>query len=213
MEEIDSNKLTKNLESEIYETVIDLETDYAELALDSITENGILKEIPIVKTLVAFYNVSSSLVARHNVKKILVFLKEFHSKKVDPGKLEKFRRHFEENPKHREDVLETVLVLNEKFIEVEKSKILANLFKAHIEDLITWSEFNHLSFVLNSLHPMGYNFLEKMSREPHWSNHGRDREGEAFMFACGIGHRHGSLFAVTSIGQKLFEFGIKPSRQ
>ena len=135
-EENEVHKLTDSLEVEIYEKTIDLETDYAELALDNITNNEILKEIPIVKTLVSFYNISSSLIARHNVKKILVFLKELHTKSLDEKKLEKFKQQFQENPKYKEKVLETILVLNEKFIEVEKSKILANLFKAHVEEII-----------------------------------------------------------------------------
>lgn len=208
----DKNRLTESFEKEIYDKTIDLETDYVELALDSVTDNEVLKEIPIVKTLVAFYNISSSFVARHNVKKILVFFKELHTKKIDPNKLANFKREFEKNPKHKEKVLETVLVLNEKFIEIENSKILANLFKAHIEEQISWIEFSHLSFILNNLHPAGHNFLEKMAKE-NWTNHGRDPEGEAFMHACGIGHRFGTGFLITPYGRKLYELGIKPLRE
>src|SRR5690349_25168541 len=71
-ERYNAKKLTDGFENEIYNKAIDLQTDYTELALDSITNNEILKEIPIVKTLAAFYNVASSLKARHDVKKILV---------------------------------------------------------------------------------------------------------------------------------------------
>lgn len=201
-----TKKITENLEIEIYEKTLELEIDYTELVIDNITENEILKEIPIVKTLVSFYNISSSFIARHNVKKVLVFLKEFHSRNIDQVKLENFKAKFEKDLNHKEQVLETVLVLNEKFIEVVQSKILANLFKAHLEEQISWEEFNQLAFVLNSLNPAGYKFLYRFCEEEYYSS----REGEAYMFSCGIGFREGSRFTITETGQKFYDFGIKP---
>ena len=202
------NKITEKLEIEIYEKTLNLEIDYTELVIDNITENDLLKEIPIVKTLVAFYNISSSFMARHNVKKILVFLKEFHTRSVNQVKLEKFKAKFEKDFIYKEQVLETILVLNEKFIKVEQSKILANLFKAHIEEEINWAEFNQLAFVLNSLNPAGYDFLHRKCKDEQYS----DQDGEAFMYSCGIGHLDGLKFTITETGHKLYEFGIKPLR-
>ncbi|WP_396138575.1 hypothetical protein [Flavobacterium sp.] len=202
------NKITEKLEIEIYEKTLDIEIDYTELVIDNITENDLLKEIPIVKTLVAFYNISSSFIARHNVKKILVFLKEFHTRNIDEFKLANFKAKFVRDSIYKEQVLETVLVLNEKFIEVVQSKILANLFKAHIEEHISWVEFNQLAFALNSLNPAGYDFLHRKCKEEKWS----DKDGEAFMYSCGIGHLDGLKFTITETGHKLYEFGIKPLR-
>ena len=48
-----------------------------------------------------------------------------------------------------------------------------------------------------------------MAKEPNFTNHKRDQEGEALMFSCGIGHRHGTLFMITELGKKLYEYGIK----
>ena len=202
------NKITEKLEIEIYEKTLDLEIDYTELVIDNITENDLLKEIPIVKTLVAFYNISSSFMARHNVKKILVFLKEFHTRSVNQVKLEKIKAKFEKDFIYKEQVLETILVLNEKFIKVEQSKILANLLKAHIEEEINWAEFNQLAFVLNSLNPAGYDFLHRKCKDEQYSV----QDGEAFMYSCGIGHLDGLKFTITETGHKLYEFGIKPLR-
>ena len=199
------NKITEKLENEIYNQTLDLEIDYAELVIDTFTENDILKEIPIIKTLVAFYNISSSMIARHNVKKVLVFLKEFHIGNIDKDKLANFRTKFEQDVKHKEQVLETILVLNEKFIAFEQSKILANIFKAHIEEQISWAEFNQLAFVLNSLNPAGYDFLHRKCKDEQWS----DQDGEAFMYSCGIGHLDGLCFKITETGQKLYNFGIR----
>jgi len=52
-----------------------------------------------------------------------------------------------------------------------------------------------------------------MSVEQHWGNHGRDQDGEALMFACGIGHRHGTFFTIRDMGQKIYNFGIKPTHE
>ena len=40
--------------------------EYAEIGLDAITEDGMLKDIPIVSTAVALYKIGNSISDRHN---------------------------------------------------------------------------------------------------------------------------------------------------
>ncbi|MCF7569644.1 hypothetical protein L3X37_14955 [Sabulilitoribacter arenilitoris] len=207
--------LTNSFENEIFNTTSELSQDYAELALDSLTSESLLSEIPIVKSLVSFYKITSSIVDRHNVKKILVFLEEFHSKNIDENKLKEFKGKFKENPKHRNQVLETILLLNEKFIDTEKSKILANLFSAHVEDNLTWEEFIKMSFILTNLNPAGYKFLEKyVDKESSIRTKLHESiEGEALLMACGIGTMFDLQFKPTRTAIKLYEYGLKPLKK
>ena len=171
-----------------------------------------MSEISIVKSLVSFYKITSSIIDRHNVKKILTFLSEFHSNQVDKLKLEKFKDKFEKNNKHRNQVLETILLLNEKFIDIQKSQIFANLFTAHINEKISWEEFQKMSFMLTNLNPAGYKYLEKSANKDSKTKTNMIQmiEGEALLLACGIGTKFEEKFRLTRTGVKLYELGLKP---
>lgn len=209
MQNSGQNDITKIVSNEINDKSIDLSIDYSEIALDAFIEDGVLKEIPIIKSVVAFYNIGSSLIARHQTKKILTFFKEFHSRTIDANKLADFKIKFNQDVDYKNQVIETIILLNERFLQVDKSKILAKLLIAHIEEHLSWQEFTDLSVVLDIIQPKGLIFLSKMSNEQDWANHGRDQVGEPLMSACGIGHRHGSLFMINKLGQDLYNFGVR----
>jgi hypothetical protein len=207
--------LTNNIEKEIFNTASDLSKNYAEIALDTLTEESLLSKIPVIKSLVSFYKITSSIVDRHNMKKILIFLEEFHLNKIDSNKLDIFKKKFEEKPKHRDKVLETILLLNERFIDTKKSQILANLFSAYIQEVLTWEQFLKMSFMLNNLNPYGYKILERIvdkNSELKFSMR-QMIEGHAILMACGIGTKFEDRFKLTNTGIRLYELGIKPLRK
>jgi hypothetical protein len=204
------SNITVPVTNEVAKQSLDLAVDYSELGLDSFLDEGFLKEIPFVKSVVSCYNIASSVIDRHKVKKILTFFHEFHSKKIDPEKHQKFLIRFTEDKNYQRNVVETIVLMNERFLDIKKSKVYANLVKAHIEENLTWNELLEVSAVLDNIHPFGFEFLEKMSKAEHWGINKKDKDGEALMFACGIGHRYGTRFSITSLGQKLYNFGIYP---
>lgn len=206
-----SENINESLEKEIFSNSFNLSTDYAQLSLALILKDDILKQFPIMKSLIAFYNITSSIIARHNVKKIIVFLQEFHSQKIENEKLEKFRKKFTSKHKFREEVLETILVMSERFVEIEQSKIFANLFRAYIEENISWKDFQKLSFILNNLNPASYIFLENSIEKNKPINIIDSVEGEALLMACGIGSKFEDRFHLTKTGRQLYEFGLKLS--
>lgn len=203
-------EITKIVSDEFIERTLDISVDYSELCLDAFLEDNILKQIPIVKSVLSFYNIGSSLKERHNVKKILTFFHQLHVKEINQEKYESFKNRFKLDKNYQNKVVETVVLYNEKFLQVEKSKILANLIASYIDEDLSWEELQDILVVLENMHPKGFIFLEKMSKEQYWSNHDRNQYEEPFMFACGIGHRHGSKFTINTLGRKFYEFGIRP---
>jgi len=161
MQHTKQTDITKIVSDEIVNSSIDLGVDYSEIALDEFLDNGLLKDIPFVKSVVGFYNITNSIIDRHKAKKILTFFKEFHSKKIDLEKLDAFKLKFNQDKKYRDRVVEIIVLLNERFLQDEKSKILANLIIAHIEDKISWIDLKDISVVLDNIHPKGFAFLEK----------------------------------------------------
>lgn len=207
-ETINDSDLTNSFEKEIFNKSFDLTVDYSEIALDLITTSDIFKQIPWVKTLTTFYSITSSLNNRYNIKKNLVFLQEFHLNVIDSKKLEEFKYKLNNNNEYKNEILEITLNLIEKFIDIEKSKILASLLKAHIEGFLTWDDYRTLTFVLTQLNPAGYIFLIK------WFNGVKMgmlelMEGQAFIVSCGIGIIFEEQIKITLTGKKLYEFGLK----
>ncbi|WP_291152294.1 hypothetical protein [Flavobacterium sp. UBA7680] len=212
-ETINDISITDSFEKEIFNKTFDLSVNYSEIALDLISTSEIIKEIPWVKTLASFYNISSSINARYNMKKNLVFLQEFHSHKIDEEKLRDFKEKLYQDNKYRNEIIEITLVLIEKFIDIEKAKILANLLKAHIEADLTWEDYRKISFALNHLNPSGYIFLIQSFNKEMKKTMIQSMEGEAFLLACGIGRIFEEQLKITPTGKKLYEFGLKPLKE
>ncbi len=203
--------LIKAVEKEIFDPTLDLGIEYAELGLDAMMDTGILKEIPIVKSLYSVYSIYNSVTDRFRIKKILTFLKQLSSKTIEPEKLEKFKQSLEDK-KYHDEVLETVILLNERFLHVEKSKILANFFRCLIEEKITYSDFLYLTSILDAIQLRGLTYLKE------WGNVSRDFVGMRdvaieeipLLLSCGIGYIHGSGIMINDMGRKFFNFGISP---
>ena len=214
--------LTDKLSKEIVNTSIDTSIDYAELTIDEILTSDTLKEIPIVKTLVSIAKIGINIKERFFVKKLLTFLRELHLQNIDTQKLEDFKGKFENEPKFRTKVTEQIMIYNDAFLNIEKSKILAKLFKSHIEGNFDWEYFNYLSVCLNNAHPKAFKFLEKLStnnfiipEEPEEREQlalERDGDSEALLYSCGIAYESSSWssgFNVSELGKDLYLYGIK----
>ncbi len=138
--------------------------DYAEIGLDAFVSNDILKEIPIVKTVVGVVKSGLKVKEIFFAKKILTFLKEFHSGKLPKDKFDKFQKEFTADEKYRAKVMEQVMVFNDTFLQIEKSKVFANLFAAHLNEVYGWDDFINLSFCLNQMNMYGIALFDDMAK-------------------------------------------------
>lgn len=207
-----NNSITQIISNEITEKTLDLSIDFTEIALDQFISNNILSEVPIIKSVVSFYNIGNSIINRHNTKKILIFFQEFNNKKIDDVKFNEFKHKINTDQKYQSQVTETIILLNERFLQVEKSKILANLIIAHIEGNLSWDELTDITIVLDNIQPKAFLFLEKMSKFEHWDSFDFNEDiYQGIILAYGLGYKQGSQFLITELGQKFFNFGIKPA--
>ncbi len=225
-----SDKNIENLSKEIIKPSLDLGKDYAEIGLDELLEEGILKEIPVVKTLVAIVKTGVAVKQRFFIKKFLVFLKE--SKSGDPNSeaAKEFEEKFENDKSFRNKVTEQVLIFIEDLDSLNKSRILAHLFRAYLAKEIDWKRFISLVSCMKTLQEATFYYLEvlsraefnfglgtgrkisevgKLLREKHSSfDQSSMNELEALFMASGIGYRNGTLFSITKLGQDLYKYGI-----
>lgn len=213
-----SKSLTDAVSNEILDTTVDLTIEYAEMGIDDFLADGILKEIPIVKTIYSAGKLGFSIKERFFVKKLLVFLKELRMNKLSEEKLNDFKNQFDNDARHRTKVTEHLIVHIDSFLNVDKAKVFANLFRAFIDGKFTWDYFTQLSACLNDINPKAYEFLEQLSKYNFEIPEDRDerklvRDGnsEALLYACGIAHQYSSWssgFKVSPLGKDLYNYGL-----
>ena len=126
-------------------------SDLAEVGLDAILEEGVLKEVPILATAISIYKIGSSIAERHHLKQLVVFLNEINNGIVDESERIEYQQKFEENKKFRNQELEYIMVLLERYISYDKPQMLAKLFLAYLNNKITWIEFAKYAEIIDRL--------------------------------------------------------------
>ena len=206
----------KNTSNEIGKALVsnnlDNALDYAEIGLDAFVSDDILKEIPIVKTVVGVVKSGLKVKEIFFTKKILTFLKEFHSGKLPKEKLSKFQYEFDNNEKYREKVLQEIMVFNDTFLQIEKSKVFANLFAAHLNDAFGWDDFINLSYCLNQLNMFGVPLFDDMAefKNPFYGGIYDDtKQLYPLLSNSGTISIWGNHLDITPYGIYMFHYGIK----
>lgn len=127
----------------------DLSSDYSELLLDSLLNDGILKEIPVFGTLFKIFKVGSGIKDYMFSKKILIFLSKLNE--VSLEKREQFYNKIENDPKIKQKLGENILLLLEKQNDYVKAKLLANSFNAFIREEISYNRFMDLAYAIDAV--------------------------------------------------------------
>lgn len=74
------NELVPAFETSLFETSIsEIGIEFAELGIDSILQDGLLKDIPIVGTIVNVGKFAQNIYDRNLLRQTLSFIKEFNS--------------------------------------------------------------------------------------------------------------------------------------
>lgn len=119
--------------------------DVAELGIDSILNEGALRDLPMVSILLGVKITAQSLHDRNLLRQTLMFIDEFNKGNIDEAKKQKYKKKIEDNPKKAEAELGRVLIILNQTIELDKSKILASIFRAYVNERIDWKTFCEFS--------------------------------------------------------------------
>lgn len=97
------DKLVDDFENSLFNSSKDVISDYLEIGIDSLMNEGILKEIPIVNTIVGILKIGKNVHDRNLLKQTLTFINEFNNNKISRDKLEQYKITIENNPKRCEE--------------------------------------------------------------------------------------------------------------
>lgn len=186
------DKLTNEFKDSLICNTEDVFKDCLELGIDSFIEDGILKDIPIVNSIVSGLKIAKNIYDRNLLKQTLTFIKELNNGTINKEKLIAYRSTIENNTRKCEEELGRVLLYLNMFIDKEKSIMLAKLFKAYIGQIITWNEFCEYSEIINRI------FLEDLLILKYI------KEGAKYKGKDGDNFRVERLYSLGIIGNIMF---------
>ena len=121
----------------------DVVFDAAEVALDENLADGVLKELPIIGTVVKLVHAGQSVSEALFVRKLLRFLTELQS--VPTEERRKLLEEYPDSSDKQNALGENLLLALERLDDVEKPKILARFFAAYIKSEIDYMTFTRLA--------------------------------------------------------------------
>jgi len=144
-------KITDSFTKSLVVNSADLIENYAELGIDLLIDNDILKEIPIVNTLMGSAKVIKTIYDRNCIKNLIQFINEINTGGIDKKKLNNYQNELFSNPKKAENELGRVLLIISSNIDSEKNIMIGRLFKAYVNFELSWDEFCELTEVVRRL--------------------------------------------------------------
>lgn len=127
----------------------DILADFSELALDALLEDGVIRDIPVIGSLVGLVRGGISIRDRIFAKKILRFLLEF--KDIPPEEIQAQIDNLATNPKERQRLGEHLLLLLDRLSDMDKPALLAKAFAAFLEEKISRTEFQGLAYAIDTI--------------------------------------------------------------
>ena len=164
---------------------IDMAKEYAEIALDSLLNEGILKEIPIVGTIFNLGKCGLTIKNLQFTRNYLIFLQEVRNNEKTVMELEKHIEELNNNPKQ----METLLIYLEEYKSVDKIKYMANIYRAFLSPNIlkvNWEETLIFFELLDRLLPSDIEDLKKMMTYGARATEFNDHSGLLRLSALGL---------------------------
>ncbi len=162
---MDKNNLSYSMSQSITEECSRLVSTIAEVTLDSVLEDGLLKDIPIISSTISIYKIGTSLRERHGIMKLYRFVEALNNGMQDEQEREKYILDFKNNQESRDKELAYLLIVLDKYINLDKPQMLAKTYLSYLNGEITWNDVMKYSEVIDRLLPGDIEVLAMGKRE------------------------------------------------
>lgn len=164
LREYEVAELISPFEKSLFSPVWDTSIDYLELGVDTLFKDGVLKDIPIVGSIIGAGKFAYNVADRNTIKQLVVFINEFNRCTINPKKLEEHRLKVRANPRNLEKELGRVMIILNRNIDAYKSIIEARFYSAYIESEISWGIFCELCDITERMFLSDINTLQSANR-------------------------------------------------
>lgn len=139
--------------------------EFGEIGLDLMLDEGVLKEVPIVKTILSICKIGLNIRDRFFTRKLLLFINGIKSKDYDEEKYKQFKDDLNDNA-YKNKVTEKIILIIDYLREETKIDYLTNLFESLINQKISWNEFCRFSNLVDMLEEHDFKLLEFLGENP-----------------------------------------------
>jgi len=146
--------MSQNIQSSFDETIKDsnlenLAVNLAEVTIDNLINEGVLRDIPIISTLIGMARTGANIHDKLFLKKIVYFLNNLKDTTIENRKI--MIEQIDNSLNYRIKVGEKLLYIIDACNDYENSELAAHLFKAFIDEKITYGEFLDSSNVVTKI--------------------------------------------------------------
>ena len=159
----ENNNLLPAMKDSLYAPLPDLGIDYLELGIDAVMQEGPLREVPVVKTLVALCKTGVALHERNMLRQLLAFIQELNSGMVSSATLNAHREELENDSKQAEKELGRIAIILNGQIDVFQSKVFGALYGSFLNGEILWDKFCELAEANRRMFLADYKTLARMN--------------------------------------------------
>lgn len=153
----------KNLPSSLCDSITDeagsAVADILEVGLDSVFEDSLLKDVPLLSTAISLYKIGHSFKERHYINKLAEFIHALNNGLTGDAQVKVFRDRILHDQKKSKKELEYILLLVDRYISKGKPTIIAKLYLSYLDHKLSWEEFSMYSEVTDQLFMNDLDFL------------------------------------------------------
>jgi hypothetical protein len=150
MNKTSSNNIQESFDKTLRKTNFqDIAIDISEITIDTLLKDGILKDIPIVGTVIHFAKLGANIRDLLFLKKVVSFMIKLRD--ISPAERGKMIDKIDNSKEYRVKVGEKLLYIIDSCNDYENSENVSMLFKAYLKEKITYNEFLSCSNVIESI--------------------------------------------------------------
>lgn len=145
---------TFDLETSFIETIASsdlsaLAPDVGEVVIDQLLDQGLLKDIPVVGSILKISKIGIDVKNYLFIKKLCQFLSHLHN--IPPEKRQDFANRIEREEKHRRRVGENLLLLIDRLDDFQKPEMFGRIFKDYVEGSIDYNILRRLCSAVDKI--------------------------------------------------------------
>lgn len=160
----DDQKVSRALDSAfVDEHLSDLLKDMSEFAIDTVTDNEVLKDIPVLSTLANVVGITKRVREDYLARKLFIIVTD--AGRIPTSERLAFAKRFERNQRAREQLFELLVHVLDEVRSAERVKMVSALFSALVRGIIVEAAFRRLCDLVPYLEHTHLDTLRTLSRD------------------------------------------------
>lgn len=157
-------QIVASLSESLFENAVDIGSDLLEIPIDQLIGNDILREIPIVNTIVGLGKMAINVRDLYLIKKTVAFIGKLNQNQLSKKKIADHKSRLENDSDRLNKELEFIMVKLDRMNETRKSIVMSNIYLKYIDENIDldWEDFCILTDILERFSIYDYPSLLEM---------------------------------------------------